>query len=136
MPHQCVRCGKFYPDASKEILEGCSCGSRFFFFVKQESLEKLKKETADLTEDDREEITRDVEDIVGLKDEMPVILDLESIRVNKPGKFEIDLVNIFKRKPLVYKIEEGKYVIDIASSFQMRKGKTSKELRKLEADSE
>jgi predicted nucleic acid-binding Zn-ribbon protein len=136
MPHQCVRCGKFYPDASKEILEGCSCGSRYFFFMKQESIEELKKETADLTEDDREEITRDVEDIVGLKDERPVILDLESIRIKEPGKFEIDLVNIFKRKPLVYKIEEGKYIIDIASSFQMRKGKTSKELRKLEADSE
>ena len=132
MPHQCVKCGKFYPDASKEILEGCHCGSRFFFFIKQESLEDLKKETADLTKEDREEITRDVEDMIGLKDEKPVVLDLESIRVASPGKFEIDLVNIFKRKPLVYKIEEGKYIIDIASSFQMRKGKSSKELRKLE----
>ncbi|MBS3143917.1 hypothetical protein J4446_03535, partial [Candidatus Woesearchaeota archaeon] len=32
MPHQCVRCGNMYEDGSEEILKGCSCGSRFFFF--------------------------------------------------------------------------------------------------------
>lgn len=132
MPHQCVHCGKFYPDASKEILEGCSCGSKFFFFIRQEALEELKKETAELTQDEREEITRDVQDIIGIEDEKPVILDLESICVAKPGKFEIDLVNIFKRKPIVYKLEEGKYIIDIASSFQIRTGDDLKEVKKLE----
>ena len=136
MPHQCVRCGKFYPDASKEILEGCSCGSRFFFFVKHEALEELKKETEELTPEDREEITQDIQDMVGLGDEKPIILDLESIRVSSPGKFEIDLVNVFKRKPLVYKLEEGKYFIDIASSFQLRKGKDMAELKKLEKQEE
>ena len=35
MPHQCVRCGTFYDDASKEILEGCSCGAKLFFYVKK-----------------------------------------------------------------------------------------------------
>ncbi|PIU75849.1 hypothetical protein COS75_02140 [Candidatus Pacearchaeota archaeon CG06_land_8_20_14_3_00_35_12] len=136
MPHQCVHCGKFYPDASKEILEGCPCGSRFFFFVRQEAMEDLKKETEELTPEDREEITKDIKDIVGLEDEKPVILDLESIRVEKPGKFEIDLVNIFKRKPLVYRLAEGKYIIDIASSFQLRRGKNMDEVKKLEKQEE
>lgn len=54
-----------------------------------------------------------------IDDESPVILDLESIRITSPGKFEIDLAKIFNRKrPVVYKIEEGKYIIDLASTLQ------------------
>ena len=45
--------------------------------------------------------------------------DIESISVSKPGKYELDLVHLFdKKKPLVYKLADGKYVIDLASSFQ------------------
>ena len=41
------------------------------------------------------------------------------------GKFEIDIVNLMnKEKPIVYRLEEGKYVIDVAESF-----KRSKELK-------
>jgi len=49
-----------------------------------------------------------------IEDEMvPVILDLESVRVLQPGKFEIDIVSLMNRKPIVFKLEEGKYLIDI-----------------------
>jgi len=42
----------------------------------------------------------------------------ESVRITGPGKFEIDVVNLFsKERPLIYKLEEGKYVIDIASAL-------------------
>lgn len=43
----------------------------------------------------------------------PVILDLESIRVLKPGQFEIDIVSLMNRRPIVFKLQEGKYLIDI-----------------------
>lgn len=120
MPHQCVHCGKFYEDASQELLRGCECGSRFFFFFKK-PLEQ--QEAIELSTKDKREIEYEVRKIIGknIDDEKPVILDMESIRVKKPGKFEIDLVNLFKRKPLVYKIEEGKYIIDLASTFQIKK---------------
>ena len=119
MPHQCVHCGKIYPTASKELLEGCSCGSHFFYFVKQEYLDTFKKETSQLTKQDKKEIESDIRDIIGVKDDeiKPVILDFESIHIPEPGKFEIDLINLLKKKPLVYKLEEGKYIIDVASSF-------------------
>ena len=52
-----------------------------------------------------------------------VILDFESIRALRPGKFEIDIRHLFKGEPLVYKMAEGKYIIDIPSSFQLRKKK-------------
>jgi len=119
MPHQCVRCGSMYEDGAEEILKGCSCGSRFFFFVSSEKLEKIKTMTVNLTIPEREQIEHDVKDMIGdILEDKSVILDLENIRVLKPGQYEISLIDIFKGKPLVYKLEEGKYVIDLASTFK------------------
>ena len=116
--HQCVRCGKMHEDGAKEILSGCSCGSRFFFFVSREKLEKIKTLTVNLSERDRQQIEHDVKDIVGeILDENTVILDLENVRILKPGQYEISIIDIFKGKPLVYKLEEGKYIVDIIKSF-------------------
>jgi predicted nucleic acid-binding Zn-ribbon protein len=120
-----------YPDSSNALLTGCSCGSRFFFFYKENELNKeegrILNELENLSTEQRgeieHEIETDVQEIIDNMDEKPVILDLESIRILKPGKFEIDLVSLFKRKPLVYKLAEGKYIIDLASTFQlMQKG--------------
>ncbi|MEM2933054.1 MAG: Zn-ribbon containing protein [Candidatus Pacearchaeota archaeon] len=116
MAHRCVRCGKIYNSTAPEILKGCSCGSHYFFFFRDEDI-KLKEETEKLTREEREEIMQDIKEVVGVEVEKPVILDLESIRILKPGKFEIDLVSLFKRKPVIYKVAEGKYVIDIPSTF-------------------
>ena len=126
MPHQCVKCGKIYPNASKELLEGCSsCGGHFFFFINEKHLEKEKQKSEDLqinlTEQDKENIEKDVREIMGIDedDDTPIVLDLESVRVKGPGKFELDIANLFsKKRPLIYKLEEGKYIIDLASSFR------------------
>lgn len=121
MPHQCVRCSKIYEDGSKEILAGCSaCSGRFFFFMKNKDMETAKTLTAKLTPEDKAKIEQDALDLVGEdKSDRPVVLDFESIRILKPGKFEIDLIDLFKGKPIVCKLEEGKYVIDLASSFKL-----------------
>lgn len=65
--------------------------------------------------------------MAGITDEdAPVILDIESVRVTGDGKFEIDLVNLFnKKRPLIYRLEEGKYIIDLASTLE----KSIKELK-------
>src|SRR3989338_236944 len=122
MSHQCVRCGKIYEEASNELLKGCNqCGGKFFFFVRKETIEKVKELTVDLTPKDRKEIEYDIKELIGEEDiDKPVILDIESIRVLKPGQYEIDLVDLFGGKPLVYKLEEGKYVIDLASTFNAK----------------
>lgn len=123
--HQCVKCGKIYGEASNELLKGCSqCGGKFFFFVRKETLEKVKQLTVDLTPKDRKEIEQDIKELIEVEDlDKPVILDIESIRILKPGQYEIDLVDLFKGKPLVYKLEEGKYVIDLASTFEAKEKK-------------
>ena len=119
MPHQCVRCGTFHEDGSKEILKGCQCGGKLFFFVKKERLDEIKKAQVKLSKKQKKQIEKDVFDIIGITEKVdPVVLDLESIRVLKPGKYQLDLVNLFKDQPLIYKLEEGKYMIDLPESFR------------------
>jgi len=124
MPHQCVRCSKVYEDGSQEVLSGCTCGGRFFFFMKKQDVEEVKNFTVSLSQEEKVKIEEDALELVGEEvPEKPVVLDFESIRITKPGKFEIDLIDLFKKEPLVYKLEDGKYVIDLATTFQNKETK-------------
>ena len=122
MPHQCVRCNVMYQDGSAELLKGCTkCQGKFFFFIKKAEVEEAKELVANLTEEEKIQMEKDVFDIIGIEDdEKPVVLDIESIRVLKPGKYQLDVVELFKGKPLVYRLEDGKYVIDLVSTFKSR----------------
>lgn len=142
MPNQCISCSEIYPDGAKETLEGCSkCKSRFFFFLSEEKYKKIKsaKESevqqktsqtdqpidflAELTSEDKKNIEDDVREITGIEEiDAPVILDLETVKVTSPGKYLLDIPNLFsKERPLVYKLEDGKYVIDLAASITKKK---------------
>ncbi len=156
MPHQCVHCSKLYPDAAKELLIGCTCGSHFFYYIKKEYYDKLnsqilnevkngvdkdvdlaeiqeiQKKIHQIDKMDKLKIEKDVREIIGIgeKEDIPVILDLESIRVLKPGKFEIDVVNLFsKKRPLIYKLEEGRYIIDLASTLRVNAHELESKIR-------
>lgn len=120
MPHQCVRCNKFYDDGASQILRGCSCGGKLFFYVKKERLEKAKEISYKISKKDKKKIEKDVLDIIGENkmDDSPVILDFESIRVLGPGKYELDLVSLFKNDPLIFKVGEGKYIIDVKKTLE------------------
>lgn len=126
MPHQCVRCNALYDDGSEVILNGCSCGGKLFFYLRKDRLERLKAKRENfekLSVTDRKQIETDVYDLIGnTQEDFPIVLDLESINVLKPGSFELDLVQLFnKKQPLVYRMEEGKYIIDLPNSFRNRK---------------
>ena len=141
MPHQCTKCGKVFPDAAEELLKGCDCGSRFFYYIRQEKFDEIQKDVQSVMQElekaDKDQIEKDIRELTGLdeKPDEPVILDLESVRVIKPGKFEIDIVNLFsKNRPLIYKLEEGKYIIDLASSLEVDKDKVKEKIRNPEFD--
>ena len=119
MPHQCVHCSKIIPVGSREILEGCdACSGKFFFYIRDEQVKKIEESKAvpipEFDSVDKVEVEKDVRGILKMEDEAkPVILDLESVRVLGNGKFEIDIVSLMNRKPVVFKLSEGKYLIDI-----------------------
>jgi uncharacterized protein len=122
MPHQCVKCGTFYPEGSNEILQGCSsCGHKLFYYVKKGKEQLLMEQRqVELSDSEKEQIEKDVYELIGneIDRDKPVVLDLESIKINKPGQYELDLVNLFHEKqPVVYKLEDGKYVIDLVETF-------------------
>lgn len=131
MPHQCVHCKRIIPMASKELLEGCAnCGGHFFFYIRDEQLQKVKEEPIEIPENQKNKIEKDVREMAGIVEESaPVILDLESVRVTGEGKFEIDIINLFRKdRPLIYKLEEGKYIIDLGSTLK-KSAKDIKEIR-------
>ncbi len=119
MPHQCVHCSKILEVGSKEILEGCnSCAGKFFFYIKDEQAEKIRTSREEIIPEfntiDKKQVEEDVRSILKVEDEeKPVILDLESVRVLGAGKFELDIVSLMNRKPIVFKESEGRYSIDI-----------------------
>ncbi len=121
MAYKCVHCSKIYEDGSSQVLTGCDgCQSKFFFYIKKEQFEKMKdveKESIELTSVEKKQVEKDVRDIAGISDdETPVFLDFESIKIIKPGKYAVDLSNLFAlNKPRIYKIEEGRYVVDLSS---------------------
>jgi predicted nucleic acid-binding Zn-ribbon protein len=127
MPHQCVHCGKIIEAGSREILDGCvKCSGRFFFYIKDEKVKQLLAQQSipleDFSQQEKDKVESDVRQILKVEDDdEPVILDIESVRVISPGKFEIDLVSLLNRKPIVFKLEEGKYMIDIESSMPIKK---------------
>ena len=120
MPHQCVRCNTLYDDGASEILSGCNCGGKLFFYIKKDKLKEVQEKTEKLSKKEKQEIEKDIFDLVGseIDKSEPVILDIEAIRVLKPGKYELDLVHLFKEDPLIFKLEEGKYMIDILETFK------------------
>ena len=104
-----------YPDGAPELLTGCTeCNSRFFYFIKEGSLKDAKIPELSLKE--AVQVEKDIRKIIGVEDDdKPVVLDLETVRVLKPGKYVIDLVKAFSDKgPVVYKLKEGKYMIDLS----------------------
>ena len=121
MPHQCVKCSRIIPAGSRELLEGCTnCHGHFFFYIREEQLEKLKNNPIEIPEEEKKTVEKEIREMAGITEEhAPVILDIESVRAVGSGKYEIDIVNLFnKKRPLIYKLEEGKYIIDLASTLK------------------
>jgi uncharacterized protein len=138
MPHQCVRCGNLYEDGQIDIIAGCKCGAKMFYYIKPEKFKRLKDDAAkkpvQLKPEEREQIEQEVYDLIGneIDREKPVILDMETIEVLQPGKYNLDLVKLFKaNEPFIIKLEDGKYYVDLIENFsRLRESKTKKHDRR------
>ena len=96
-------------------------------------MKEVKEKIIKIPEDQKKQVERDIREMVGITDAAaPVILDIESIRVTGEGKFELDIVKLFRKdQPLIYKLEEGKYIIDLATTLKTNI-KDVKEIKKPE----
>jgi predicted nucleic acid-binding Zn-ribbon protein len=91
MPHKCTRCGKVYGEGSKEILEGCKCGNRYFLYFRKITDEEAEK-----------------------------FKDIWNIKV-KDGTYEIDIASLMAKEPIIISGEEGRYLLSLASAFKGKK---------------
>ena len=121
MPYKCVHCNDTYEDSAPEVVSGCKCKGKFFFYIKEEKLKEISESKEDkvpeLSLEEKDQIEADVREISGLenKPEIPVFLDFESVRVLKPGKYLLDIDKLFNNKqPKVYQLENGKYIVDLS----------------------
>jgi predicted nucleic acid-binding Zn-ribbon protein len=133
MPNKCTRCGKIHADDSPYLVSGCDvCGSKFFFYIRQDVLNKADKELKKLTQKEIDEIERDIREIIpeDVDEDETVVLDLEAIRVVKPGKYEIDVTNLFNQKPIVIRMGPGKYELDLSVLLSRIAGKKGGEGKK------
>ena len=113
MPHQCLNCESIFDNSSNAIIKGCpNCGKKLFLYI-----QKIpeKQEEIELSKQEKELILQEVESMVEIKEtDEPIILKLENIRIIKPGKYEIDINQLLKKdKPVVYKVQDGTYIIDL-----------------------
>ncbi len=126
-----MRCSKIIDSGSREIIEGCDkCKSHFFFYIRDDQIDEMKNKIVEIPHEEKKKVEKDIRDIAGITDpSSPVILDVESVRVTGEGKFELDLVKLFKKnQPLIYKLEEGKYIIDLASTMK----KSAKDIKEIQ----
>ena len=106
-----------HADSADYLLKGCDvCGSKFFFYVREETLEMAEKDISGLTKEEVKEIESDIRDIIPEADRADtVVLDVEAIRVIKPGKYLIDVANLFTQRPIVIRVGPGKYKLDLTT---------------------
>ena len=125
MPHKCARCGTIYDDNSPELIDGCSCGARVFLYLKERpgrSEEDTIREL-EIKEIGGEDLKRlDREFGMDLKRTGRTIhLDLENLHQIDKGRYRIDIKSLMKGDPLIMKVGDGVYYIDIIDA--MSKGR-------------
>ena len=110
MKHKCTNCKKIYEDGADEILIGCICGCRTFFFLSGKQKGK-KKKTGDNTSDNT---SIEYEYETDEEDNVQISLDTESINILCEGKYELDIEHLMNNQSsVVYKYGDGKYSINL-----------------------
>ena len=111
MPHRCMNCGNIYDDNSEELIDGCECGSSLFVY----------EQDMDFSDDEKEEVTAKVQEMVAEgveeKENIKFEFDLDSIRVQEEGVYNINVSRLLQEIPLVIRKSEGTYHIHLPSAF-------------------
>jgi len=106
-------------------MNGCICGARVFLFLRQtegrteeETIEKLKGQ--ELEESDLEWLDKRLGKELEESDKT-IHLDVENLLRLGKGKYRLDIASLMKGDPLVIKVRNGVYYIDIPYSMRKKK---------------
>lgn len=119
MPHKCMNCGEIYDDGSQELIDGCDCGSNLFMYEPEE----------EISEDEKQEVKNELEEmsLTSQSEKVELEFDIDSIRVQSEGVYEINISRLLDEIPLVVRKREGKYYIQLPSAFNPEEAKISSE---------
>ncbi len=108
-----MNCGQTYEDNSDELIHGCDCGSSLFMY---------EKEGQNVTDEERENVKSDVEEMmedgINEKENIKLEFDLDSIRVEEEGVYEINVSRLLDEVPLIIRKTEGSYHVNLPSAFK------------------
>ncbi len=113
MPHRCMNCSRTYEDDSEELINGCECGSSLFMY---------ENDIEDVSEEEREELKSDVEEMmedgISEKENIKLEFDLDSIVVEEEGVYTINVSRLLEEIPLIIRKTEGSYHVNLPSAFK------------------
>jgi predicted nucleic acid-binding Zn-ribbon protein len=125
MPHKCVKCGREYPNASSEMINGCeSCGGKKFLYIRDEDRNRdviEERSIESIAQENHEEVIEIKKDTSSPDD---VFNRVESIRIVEPGTYELNIEKLAKSDERVVGLgKDGSYAVDLLSMMHPRKHK-------------
>ncbi|MFH1424205.1 MAG: Zn-ribbon containing protein [archaeon] len=116
--HQCLKCKATYEDDAVPILNGCTCGSRMFLFIKQDDdIERIE-----IIRDELESKIQEIEQEAKIEETAPAKkpkkrFGIETIKIKDIGVYEINIDALMKGRPIVVLSKSGSYIISLPSVF-------------------
>jgi predicted nucleic acid-binding Zn-ribbon protein len=102
------------------MVSGCDvCGCKFFLYLREDpgqETQEIEELIKTFTARTMQEMERGVREVVPEPEKSEtVILDIEAIRVLSPGKYMIDVQNLFTQRPVIIRTGPGKYRLDLST---------------------
>jgi predicted nucleic acid-binding Zn-ribbon protein len=118
-----VKCSEVYPDDTSAILEGCACGAKAFFYrrdtILATDIERPGSDDASVLSSTLQRIGDRV--VSGDMHGNTVIIDLDMVRSEVDGQYDVDVEALLHRKDTIYTPEEGRYAINCDQLLRRRK---------------
>ncbi|HIK02289.1 TPA: hypothetical protein H1012_00390 [archaeon] len=120
--HQCLKCKTMFANEEVPIIDGCSCGSKLFLFVKHKGDMKLAEKyrpqlEAKIEEIDVQQKRERTKPASKSSAEKPKF-GVETIKVHDIGVYSIHLDALMKGAPIVVLAKGGSYIISFPSLFE------------------
>ncbi|HLD19512.1 MAG TPA: Zn-ribbon containing protein [Candidatus Nanoarchaeia archaeon] len=120
--HQCLKCKTMFANEEVPIIDGCSCDSKLFLFVKHKGDMKLAEKyrpqlEAKIEEIDVQQKRERTKPASKSSAEKPKF-GVETIKVHDIGVYSIHLDALMKGAPIVVLAKGGSYIISFPSLFE------------------